>query len=98
MMLRPRHPRRQMGEDQVVPAVISDEPIGRGEIDADRPFLVADLALERRNLDRVERPGIADSSVHAVDAVHYAGPCWSGCAAANGSSALALASARTSVG
>ena len=45
MMLGSRNPRRQMGEDEVVPAVMRDHPVGGGEVDPDRPFLVADLAL-----------------------------------------------------
>ena len=45
MMLGPRDPRRQMGEDEVVPAIMRDQPVGGGEIDPDLPFLVADLAL-----------------------------------------------------
>ena len=52
MMLGPRNPRRQMGEDEVVPAIISDQPIGGGEIDPDRPFLVADLALHATGFRR----------------------------------------------
>ncbi len=39
MMLRPRHARGEVGEDQIVPAIISDQPVGGGEIDADLPLL-----------------------------------------------------------
>ena len=35
VMLRPRHARRDVREDHVVPAVQCDQPVGRGEIDAD---------------------------------------------------------------
>ena len=38
MVLRPRHPRREMREDQVVPPVERDEAVGGGEVDAQRPF------------------------------------------------------------
>ena len=39
MMLRPRDTRRQMGEDQIVPAIICDQPVRSGKVDADRPFV-----------------------------------------------------------
>ena len=55
MMLGAGNARRQVGEDEVVPAVIGDHPVGRGEIDADCPFLVADLAFERGDIDRDRR-------------------------------------------
>jgi hypothetical protein len=38
MMLRPRHACRQMREDQIVPAVKGDQPIGGGKVDARLPF------------------------------------------------------------
>ena len=38
MMLRSRHPRRDVGVDQIVPAVMRDEAIAGGEIDALAPF------------------------------------------------------------
>ena len=41
-MFRPRHARRQVGEDQIVPAIMRDEAIGSGKVDAQRPFLGAD--------------------------------------------------------
>ena len=49
---------------------MSDHAVGRREIDADRPFLVADLALERRDLDRFQRPRFGHSAIDRVDAVH----------------------------
>ena len=98
MMLGPRDPRRQMGEDEVVPAVMRDQPVGGGEVDPDRPFLVADLALERRDLDRFERLRVAHAAVDGVDAVHCGCLLPVGWAAANASSLLAFASARSSVG
>jgi hypothetical protein len=36
MVLGPRDARRQVGEDEVVPAVMRDQPVGGGEVDADR--------------------------------------------------------------
>src|SRR3954453_4602518 len=37
-MIRSRHARRNVGIDQIVPAVVRDEAIARGEIDALAPF------------------------------------------------------------
>jgi hypothetical protein len=39
MMLGSRDTRRQMGEDEIVPAVKSDEPISGGQVNANLPFL-----------------------------------------------------------
>src|SRR5690349_16142158 len=97
-MLGPGNARRQVREDEVVPAVISDHPIGAGEVDADLPFLVGDLAFERGDLDGIERPRIAYAAVDAVDTVHAGTCCLSGCAAANASSLFAFSSARSNVG
>ena len=38
MMLRPRNTRRQMREDDVVPAIKRDKPVSGGKINADHPF------------------------------------------------------------
>ena len=38
MMLGPRDPRRQMGEDQIVPAVQRHQPIGGGKVDPRLPL------------------------------------------------------------
>ena len=108
MMLGPRHARRKMGEDEVVPAIMSDQPVGGGEIDADLPFLGADLVLHRRDLDRRQRRAPRPCSA-MLDASHRlglmsaplavaAGATLSGWAAAKASSAFASASARTRVG
>ena len=83
-MLGPGNARRQMGEDEVVPAVMRDHPIGGGEIDADRPFLVADLALRATGFRSIRAAWPRHSPVDAVDAVHAALSWRSGWAAANG--------------
>src|SRR5438477_6733716 len=99
MMLGPGDPCGQMGEDKVVPAVMRDHPVGAGEVHADRPLLVADLALERRDLDALERlHRLAHSAVDAVDAIHAGTSCLPGWAAANASRPLAFSSARSNVG
>jgi hypothetical protein len=38
MVLGPGHTRREMGEDQVVPTVQRDQPVGGGEIDPRLPL------------------------------------------------------------
>ena len=68
------------------------------KVDADRPFLIADLAFERGDFDAVERLGLAHSAVDRIDAVHAGCSCRSGCAAANASSLPAFSSARSKVG
>src|SRR5579872_2524696 len=98
MMFRAWNPRRQMGEDEIVPTIIGDHPVGRGEIDADFPFLGTDLVLHRRDFDAVERPGFAHGGIDTVDTVHASTFCRSGWAAANGLSLFAFSSARSNVG
>ena len=71
MMLRPRHPRRQMREDEVVPAVISDQPVGGGEIDADLPLLRAHPVLHRRDFDRRQGMRLGHALSDCVDASHH---------------------------
>ena len=44
-MVAAGHARRDVREDQIVPAVVRDEPIARGEIDAQLPLGFADLRL-----------------------------------------------------
>src|SRR5260221_7716402 len=98
MMLGPRNPRRQMGEDEVVPAVMRDHPVRGGKLDPDFPFLGADLPLERRDFDRIQRLHVVHAAVDAGDSVHCDGSWRSGWAAANASSLLAFSSARSNVG
>ena len=69
-----------MGEDEVVPAVIGDQPIGGGEIDADLPLLLADLALQRGDRDLAQRRRALEPAVHRFGAVHDTCSCLSGCA------------------
>src|SRR3982751_4397809 len=98
-MLRPRNAGAEMREDQIVPPVMRNHPVGAGEIDADRPFLGADFPFKRRDLDAVERLHLGThAAVDVVDAVHAGTSCLSGCAAANASSLLALSSIRSNVG
>src|SRR5918998_5509659 len=87
-----------MGEDQIVPAVISDQPVGGGEVDADRPFLVADLSFEARNIDVGDRRRAGHSPVHILGAVHGLSFWRSGWAAANASIFFAFSSAHSKVG
>src|SRR5436190_4957433 len=101
MMFGPRNARRQMGEDQIIPAIISDQPVSGGEIDANGPFLIADLAFHRRNLDRLERLQIVHAAINGVDSIHLAISSWatrSGWAEAKAGRALADSSARRRVG
>jgi len=56
------HPRRDVGEDQVVPAEAGDQAVARGEIDALRPLRLAD-----------EPADIGDGSIH-VEPPHEIGP------------------------
>ena len=42
VVLRPRHPRRDVREDEVVPAEAGDEAVAGGEVDAPCPLLRAD--------------------------------------------------------
>ena len=51
VMLRPRHPRREVGEDDVIPAIQRHQPIGGGEIGADRPFLGGNAVLDTLGLE-----------------------------------------------
>src|SRR5213080_3605413 len=48
MMLSPRHARRDMREDQIIPTVKRDQAIRRGKIDARLPFLLGYLLADRR--------------------------------------------------
>src|SRR3569623_855888 len=52
MVLRPRDARRQMREDEVVPAIQRDEAVGGGEVDPRLPFagghFVASIDLSQR--------------------------------------------------
>src|SRR3569623_1347369 len=52
MVLRPRDARRQMREDEVVPAIQRDEAVGGGEVDPRLPFagghFVTSIALSQR--------------------------------------------------
>src|SRR5256885_1387845 len=41
-----RHARRDVGEDQVVPAEVGDQPVGGGQLDAGLPFLGRHLAAD----------------------------------------------------
>ena len=43
MVLRPRHARRQMGEDHVGPAVVINQPISGGKVHTHLPLFAADL-------------------------------------------------------
>src|SRR3546814_3081678 len=69
--MNPSFPTRRSAdlEDEVVPAIISDEPIGGGEIDPDCPFFRAHLAFEARYLDRGERAHVHALS-HRVHTAH----------------------------
>src|SRR3546814_20297443 len=58
---------RKGGEDEVVPAEMGDETVGGGEIDADLPFLGADLALQAGDLDRPQRPRLGHAFANCVD-------------------------------
>src|SRR4051812_19297391 len=52
------HPCGDMGEDQVFPAEIRDQPVARGQIDARPPFFLRDTTSDRSRpyvLRRVER-------------------------------------------
>jgi hypothetical protein len=44
VVLRPGHPRRDVGEDQVVPPVVGDQPVAGGQIHSLAPLLFTDLS------------------------------------------------------
>jgi hypothetical protein len=48
VVLRPGHPRGDVGEHEVVPAVMRHETVAGGEIDALRPFGLAHAGSDRR--------------------------------------------------
>src|SRR5688500_1407467 len=73
-MLRPWNARGEMGEDQIVPAVMRDQSIGRSQVDADRPFLLADLLLHIGDLDLSESADLVHSAIDIVDPVHLTAP------------------------
>ena len=98
VMIRSWDTRREVREDQVVPTVIGNHAIGGSEILANRPFLLADVVLERRDFDGVQRLGLAHAPIDSVDTVHFACSCRSGCAAAKASILDAFSSARSNVG
>jgi len=50
LILRARHAQRDVIVDQMRPAIVRDQPIGGGKIDARLPFLVADPLAQRGNL------------------------------------------------
>jgi hypothetical protein len=70
MVLGPRHSRREMGEDEIVPAVMRDEPVGGGEVDADPPFLGAHLVLHRWDVERRERRQLRHVLPDRFDSAH----------------------------
>ncbi len=41
VVIRPRHSRRKMSEDQIIPAIERNQTICRGKVYADLPFLIA---------------------------------------------------------
>ena len=45
-----RHPRRIMGQYQIVPAEMRDQPVAGGEIDPHRPFFRADMRRPVRDI------------------------------------------------
>ena len=47
-MFGPGHPDGEVGEDEIIPAVVRDEPVGAGEIDAALPFLCRNLRAHVR--------------------------------------------------
>ncbi len=68
-MVRPRHPGGEMGEDEVVPAVMRDQSVGGGKIDPDLPFLRRHPVLHRRDVERRRRRGIGHVR-HRFDSAH----------------------------
>src|SRR5439155_21011245 len=52
LILGARHPRRDVREHQILPAVVRHQPITRGEVHAHGPFFGCDLVAERRDAER----------------------------------------------
>ena len=53
-----RHARRDVREDQIIPAEVRDQPIAGGEIDAGRPLLGRHLIAD------IERDVVDDAHLH----------------------------------
>ncbi len=49
VMIGTGHPRRQVGEDEVIPFVVRDETVGRREVHALLPLFGGDLVAEARS-------------------------------------------------
>jgi hypothetical protein len=70
MMLGAWDARRQMREDQVVPAIMRHHSVRAGEFDADFPFFRAALAFERWDLDGIQWLHLVHATVDAGDSIH----------------------------